>query len=812
MEELERDKEGMTAYINDMRRLMAAKGIQVQPYISKAKKQNEKEDAVDSPNKNSPPKDPNQDYTQYGSLWTKDNSTVHLTPNFPRNLLPTRAGAANIDFGVDNRPHHSLNGTVINVMGTKIDTTLFEAPDMDEPSAATRGKAPLYNKSEQAFIQSAFGVNPPMQVELPPKADAVAYANWFFVMMGSYLPVLHKPTFMRTLHRLYDEPTWEPPIPELVHVHMVLAIIYYQFGVRNGEKPEERDSLNSLSNKHYHFSLSKVPDLLSSRQLSGVQALTLLASHARSFPKPGCCTMISNMAFHRAIELNMHREPSDEGRPVSTNLHNEMRKRTWWVLLAIQVASTHRRGRPMPITVEEFDVGFPLPVNDEALSEDGVDRSGEGGPFNWEVGMATFKIMPIMMEMYANLYSVRRDTTNYKKVMLALEAQLDRWENDLPESLRVDMEDVRNGNPALGVSELARLYTKTFGLELRIFLRNNSVNPSSDQDLINENTRICEESARDLLCTVQRVIALKSLDTTWTAMSIYAMALLSMLVAAWDRRHTTTREQFQVLQKEMKDWFDVMDELSRLIGKSFVTLPYVKLTTPLGSGAGIQAALGGITQRTLHWIGEDIDNAEQSQRERDAQASAAHPPAVRLKKEQSDPPSQMHSIPHSSALPAAAQLLPSQANGPPSRPYPQPMNNNHSYRPVSYHQPATNMGHPAYTNNSGMYFASNGAPHMASTGENHNSLMAFAQNGPDIWDRAAGNTWQDWSAAMATTNQDRYGATTLMHLQSTGQVAAGPRQVAVIPQHELASNSQWPLVMFDQSGVHHQQQHMNQHQ
>ena len=565
MQQLEREKNGMLTHIRDLEKLLQDKGIEVKPYDGHG---GVSPDGVRGPN------DPNAEdgWTPIHSLWVKyrngnleDTNTVpFLTPNFPRSQLESRPEDTSLGVGWDSKPLSSISGTRLRIMGTTIDTASFAAPDMDEPVPDMAGNAPLYNKSVQAFLQSAMGINPPVHVELPSRNDAFTYAEWYFLIMAAYIPCLHKPSFMSTLSRIYDEPGFQPAIPELVQIHMVFAIIYYQYGVRNWEDAGRRSHLNELSNKHYHFSLSKFFDLLTSRELSAIQAMTLIASHTRAFPKPGCGTMVSNLAFQRAIEMNLHRSP--EIPETGTNMAIEMRKRTWWVLLSIYVSVTGRRGRPMPITVEEFDVGLPEPLNDDALLEDGIDKSKADNPCEWEVGLTTMKMMPIMMEMYSNIYSVRRDTQNYKKIVYALEGELNKWEDELPDRLRVEKIEQHDQH------NLAALYIKMFGEEIRLWLRHNSVNPTTDKAMMAENTRICEDTARSLLHTVQKIIELKSLDTTWTQMSIYAMSLFSMLVAGWERRFETTPEQLATLRREMDEWLDVLKELSLLMGKSLMPL------------------------------------------------------------------------------------------------------------------------------------------------------------------------------------------------------------------------------------------------
>lgn len=68
---------------------------------------------------------------------------------------------------------------------------------MDEPGEDSQPSMPLYNKSVQAFLKSCMGINPQLHVDLPSRQDAFMYAEWYFMAVGLFLPVLHRPTFMR---------------------------------------------------------------------------------------------------------------------------------------------------------------------------------------------------------------------------------------------------------------------------------------------------------------------------------------------------------------------------------------------------------------------------------------------------------------------------------------------------------------------------------------------------------------------------------------------------------------------------------------
>lgn len=362
---------------------------------------------------------------------------------------------------------------------------------------------------------------------------------------------------------MYDEPGFKASVPELVLVHMVFATILFQFGVRNSQTLEQRNNFNDLSNKHYHFALSKMYEIFSSTEFEALQALVLIASHTRAFPKPGSGSIVASMALHRALELNYHRRTKQPGEP--TDLQNELRKRAWWNMMTVVVDINGKRGYPLPLSVQDFDVDFPEPIADELLSDDGVDTS-RTLPCPYEVAIAGFKCVPMYMEMYANIFSVRRDESNYKNIVAALEAQMNQWEAELPASMRLNPPK-KHDHEMVGP-----LFARTFMLEFRLHVRHPSLAMTTDQEMIAENTRICENAAREYLETVEHLSKMKALDTTWHQMSVYCVAILSMLVPQWERRFEITPEEVTKLREEMERWMNVVKEMSTLLGMSLTVL------------------------------------------------------------------------------------------------------------------------------------------------------------------------------------------------------------------------------------------------
>jgi hypothetical protein len=142
--------------------------------------------------------------------------------NMFRALPAFRAGCTGDNYlGVSpgNSNLSSIKGTALSILGMEIDIADFDSVDLDEPNS-TDLHGQLYNKSYQAFLQSALNINPRIEkVDLPQRADALTYAVWYFRVLNPYMPLLHKPTFMK-LVRIAPLPYGDCKLTDIVDSHV----------------------------------------------------------------------------------------------------------------------------------------------------------------------------------------------------------------------------------------------------------------------------------------------------------------------------------------------------------------------------------------------------------------------------------------------------------------------------------------------------------------------------------------------------------------------------------------------------------------
>lgn len=585
LQQLEREKNDMLTRLRDMERLLEDKGVQIRPW------------QWSSPYRPDPEIDPSRDqWSQFGSLWIKDVQQQRQKPSSgysPGHSLPfstTEARTVDARLGVaaDNSPLSSINGTQLSILGTTIDVTSFDAPDMDGPPSGTPYNTPLYNKSIQSFYNSVYKAQPPIEAPFPSREEAFSYSEWYFIMASSFVPVLHKPTYLKLLTRIYDDPTFKASTAELSIVHMVFALMYYQFGVRNGEGPERKAQMNDVSNKHYHWCLDKTHDLISDLSIPSVQALILIAHHCRGFPKPGPAYHMASIAWARAMEMNLHRSYLRKGEP--TNLDNEMRKRIWWCILMLVVTLYGRIGMPMPIRAEDFDVEMPVCVPDELITENGIIDSDRDMECYWLAGLAGFKLTCLFMELWNNIYSVRQDPKKYMASVQRLEEQFRTYEDELPDEMRP--------GKCKPQDQVTAYYLEACNSEFLLCLRHPSRCIASDPVFIADNNRISEDSARKLLRAVSELARLKSLDTTWYQMAVYVAAIFTILSAHWERRYDITSAEFANLQSDMSVGLFVISEVSKYIG--------------VGPDSRMMSQISSVVDRTMASIEQDMGTRRNS--------------------------------------------------------------------------------------------------------------------------------------------------------------------------------------------------------
>ena len=343
-------------------------------------------------------------------------------------------------------------------------------------------------------------------------------------------------------------------------VHTMFAIMYCQYAARAPKNADHQAELNQSSNFHYHYALRFFAQLVASHTLADIQAMTMLCLHIRNLPKPGACWMITSIVLNLAIELGLHRSakrwaPSTE----RSILEIELRKRVFWSILVIHVIVAGNLGRPMALRSDDWDVELYEAIDDDLISESGIDTS-RPGRCNFLVGRQASAMIPIYMDLYSNIYSVKRSPHNYVNTVRRLERRIRDWMDQWPRELREE---------SASDDELGRVqcqYLAIWGLHARLLLRHPSLSLSTSTEFNSENLTICMDVSQKMLYHVKQLQRYMSLDGTWQTTALYILAVATSLFGHWERRDQMTPVTLAALRDEMDSWLSIIGDMSDLLG------------------------------------------------------------------------------------------------------------------------------------------------------------------------------------------------------------------------------------------------------
>ena len=333
---------------------------------------------------------------------------------------------------------------------------------------------------------------------------------------------------------------------------------------------------------------------MASHTLDDVQALALLGMHVRNLPKPGACWMLISITLNLAIELGFHRSAKSwaatSKRPNPLEL--ELRKRVFWAIVVLHVTVSGNLGRPLALRSEDWDVEMPEAVDDDLLSDNGIDRS-RSGKCNFLVGLEGMRLMPVMTDLYNSIYTVKRSPHTYVDTVRGLERRIKEWTEQWPREI---LESSANENDPYHVHAQ---WLEIAPLHLRLLLRHPSLSLTSNTTFNAENLTVCLEVSRKMLHHVKQLQKFHCLDGTWQSGALYVLAISTTLFAHWERRDSVTSKSLDTLKDDMAAWLGIIGELGQLLGTPSILNLQAQANTISGSGQMLQNAVQISIEKTL---------------------------------------------------------------------------------------------------------------------------------------------------------------------------------------------------------------------
>lgn len=194
----------------------------------------------------------------------------------------------------------------------------------------------------------------------PDEATYVRLINIFFDRSWAYLPVLHRPSFVREhlTPFLAGSPTTTETSKFLVNIVCAIAA---------KDKAWTRElGLQRHEQFHRRTKLIFIAPRTTIEYFEWVQCTLLKCMYEDIEPESFGICRTSEQILTAAVELNLHRKESISGQ---TLLRAELSKRVFWSAYVTYIRMAMNTGRP--IMIQESDITMPLPLqlSDEQLTD-----------------------------------------------------------------------------------------------------------------------------------------------------------------------------------------------------------------------------------------------------------------------------------------------------------------------------------------------------------------------------------------------------------------------------------------------------------
>ncbi|KAL9618733.1 MAG: hypothetical protein Q9160_006612 [Pyrenula sp. 1 TL-2023] len=272
---------------------------------------------------------------------------------------------------------------------------------------------------------------------VPPRILSDQYVNIFFQEWAPLLPILHRPTFLRT----YEEYIADPESIQWSKNKHAIAQLYFIFGISAQSSMARGKQCPS-----YESQWRKAMQTISSEvSLAALQCHVLAqifflvkGDHKRLARYRATATSICH-------QLGLHQSQ----KYYSVDLMEcELRKRAFWAQYVLDRLSAATLGQPVMMRESDITTEYPTDIDDENLTDKGFLPALPGEPTKISNALALIHVSRILSSALEQLYPAAASYSVSVDKARVLDAELDEWSKALPSHLRLQFS---NDKPSTNV-------------------------------------------------------------------------------------------------------------------------------------------------------------------------------------------------------------------------------------------------------------------------------------------------------------------------------------------------------------------------
>ncbi|KAM0257107.1 hypothetical protein ACHAQJ_004571 [Trichoderma viride] len=355
-------------------------------------------------------------------------------------------------------------------------------------------------------------------------------------------PFLHEPSHLAIIHKLYDGVTLDPL--EEFHAFMVLAIGATIYG--------RRSRRHMLGEGYYASALQRLDTVFRTPSLATCQCLLLLEMYTLHDPSSGL--NLWTLHYHSlasCLELGLHRDVQN---PRHFNpLQVELRTRIFWCTYTMNRQLCTTMGRPLGFFDEQCDLRIPMDVNDDELSEEGVQPSTKppGSLTTMSSAIHLFKWARFSSEIKTVLFCTDR---KYPPYVSAAINDMSAWRTDIIDRLRKWRQEIprhAEGERTFYLNDLCEIRYHEL---MMLILRPNPVFQQPTKAAMGE----CFSSAIACSKLYAKLYGENQLRYGWLTVHSLFLCIMTLFYCVWTPEGIADQVNFDCLTTSLKAASDVL--------------------------------------------------------------------------------------------------------------------------------------------------------------------------------------------------------------------------------------------------------------
>ncbi|KAF9256384.1 hypothetical protein L218DRAFT_881828 [Marasmius fiardii PR-910] len=377
--------------------------------------------------------------------------------------------------------------------------------------------------------------------------------NIYFQNVNSFFPLLHRPTFERS-------------IAEGLHLQnrsfgaTVLAAC--AVASRHSSDPrnlcEGTTSVHSLGWKWFRQVPLVRESFVEPPSLYDIQLCSISVFYLQTSSAPEGAWLVIGIGIRSAQEMGIHirnaLNPYSQG-----PAERELWKRSFWVLISTDVFMSVGLGRPRATTPDDFDIDLPIECDDEYWESDDPQKAfvqPEGKPSRLSFFVTFLKLLDIVGFAQRTLYAVRKSELwsgmgTSSPSLSFTDSALNKFLDSIPEHLKWNP----NNPDPLFFQQSAILYATYYWVQIQVH-RPFIPRPGQESPLPFPSLTICANAARSTvnileISQARREKELVALEMVPNILVPLFAAALILLLNIWRQRDN--KPAWESSMKEMTD-------------------------------------------------------------------------------------------------------------------------------------------------------------------------------------------------------------------------------------------------------------------